>query len=160
MKRGMKIAVPNNLRRTSVMRIAPFPRKISRSSSKKIVVNQKKLAWGAYDRRGKLVKWGPASGGQDYCPDVKRSCRTIAGKFTIHRKKDAECVSGKYPIGKGGAKMPYCMFFHRGYALHGSNSVPGRNASHGCVRLFIEDAKWLNEKFVKLGRTKVHVGRP
>jgi lipoprotein-anchoring transpeptidase ErfK/SrfK len=43
------------------------------------------------------------------------------------------------------------MFFHGGYALHGSNDVPGYNASHGCVRLVTEDAKWLNTQFVNVG---------
>jgi len=33
------------------------------------------------------------------------------------------------------------MFFHGGFALHGSPSVPGYNASHGCVRLFDDDAE-------------------
>ncbi|HRE32879.1 MAG TPA: L,D-transpeptidase, partial [Candidatus Berkiella sp.] len=60
-----------------------------------------------------------------------------------------------YPVGKGGAPMPYCMFFHGGYALHGSNSVPSYNASHGCVRMAPEDAQWLNEDFVQEGVTQV-----
>ena len=46
--------------------------------------------------------------------------------------------------------MPYCMHFWRGIALHGSEEVPGYSASHGCVRLFIQDARWLNEEFVDL----------
>lgn len=46
--------------------------------------------------------------------------------------------------------MPYCMFFHGGYALHASPVVPGHHDSHGCVRLFLEDAKWLNEEFIEL----------
>ena len=53
--------------------------------------------------------------------------------------------------------MPYCMFFHGGYALHGSNFVPDYNASHGCVRMSPDDAQWLNEDFVQEGLTKVHV---
>ncbi len=44
--------------------------------------------------------------------------------------------------------MPYCMHFFMGYALHGSDQVPGYAASHGCVRMFIEDARWLNEEFI------------
>lgn len=51
--------------------------------------------------------------------------------------------------------MPYCMFFHGGYALHGSYKVPGYDDSHGCIRLFIDDARWLNEEFVKIGITKI-----
>jgi lipoprotein-anchoring transpeptidase ErfK/SrfK len=42
------------------------------------------------------------------------------------------------------------MHYFRGYALHGSSSVPGYRASHGCVRMFIEDARWLNEEFVTI----------
>ena len=46
--------------------------------------------------------------------------------------------------------MPYCMFFHKGFALHGSDDIPGYRASHGCVRMFTRDAKWLNEEFVEI----------
>ena len=46
--------------------------------------------------------------------------------------------------------MPYCMFFHEGYALHGG-TLPGHHASHGCLRLYTEDAEWLNEMFVTAG---------
>jgi lipoprotein-anchoring transpeptidase ErfK/SrfK len=33
--------------------------------------------------------------------------------------------------------MPYSVFYHRGYAIHGTSHVKslGRPASHGCVRL-------------------------
>ncbi len=33
--------------------------------------------------------------------------------------------------------MPHSVFFHGGYAIHGTNAVGslGRPASHGCVRL-------------------------
>ena len=41
------------------------------------------------------------------------------------------------------------MHFFMGFALHGSDIVPGYPASHGCVRLFTEDARWLNEDFVE-----------
>jgi len=35
------------------------------------------------------------------------------------------------------------MYFTGGYAVHGSESVPDYPASHGCVRVSIEDAEWL-----------------
>ena len=54
--------------------------------------------------------------------------------------------------------MPYCMHFFRGYALHGSEVVPGFRDSHGCVRLFIEDAKWLNEEFIIVPRAGGIIG--
>ena len=36
-----------------------------------------------------------------------------------------------------GSPMPYSIFFHRGYAIHGTNAISqlGGPASHGCVRL-------------------------
>ncbi|HVF20078.1 MAG TPA: L,D-transpeptidase family protein [Mycobacteriales bacterium] len=38
------------------------------------------------------------------------------------------------------------QYFYRGWAIHGSNSVPSYPASHGCVRVTRSDAKWLLEK--------------
>jgi len=36
-----------------------------------------------------------------------------------------------------GSPMPYSIFFHKGYAIHGTNYISrlGGPASHGCVRL-------------------------
>jgi lipoprotein-anchoring transpeptidase ErfK/SrfK len=48
------------------------------------------------------------------------------------------------------------MFFHGGYAIHGSYQVPGYNASHGCIRVHPSDAEWLSDNFVRYG-TKVVV---
>jgi peptidoglycan hydrolase-like protein with peptidoglycan-binding domain len=35
------------------------------------------------------------------------------------------------------------QYFYKGWAIHGSNSVPAGPASHGCVRVTRWDAKWL-----------------
>ena len=35
------------------------------------------------------------------------------------------------------------LYFHGGYAVHGSYSVPDYPASHGCVRVSLEEADWL-----------------
>ena len=56
--------------------------------------------------------------------------------------------------------MPYCFFYNGGYAIHGSYDVPGYHASHGCVRIFVEDAKWLYREFVKVGETQVLIDQP
>lgn len=155
--RGMTIAIPKDLADTNIMDISPFPTKIRPTGEKHIVVDLRKLAWGAYDSDGYLVHWGPASGGRGYCPDVGRTCRTVTGNFRIEEKQPAGCVSSVYPIASdGGAPMPFCMHFWKGYAMHGSYEVPGYNASHGCVRMFINDARWLNERFADVG-TKVTV---
>ncbi len=41
------------------------------------------------------------------------------------------------------APMPWSVFFHKGYAIHGTTEIKrlGRPASHGCVRLHPENAK-------------------
>lgn len=143
---GMKIAIPHSSD-FNQLNYSPLPTQIDPPGKKTIIVSLSKLAFGAYDSGGTLQYWGPVSGGRGYCPDVRRGCNTISGKFTIYRKDDGDCFSSKFPVGRGGAPMPYCMFFHGGFALHGSHEVPGYNASHGCVRLFVKDAKWLNQEF-------------
>lgn len=40
------------------------------------------------------------------------------------------------------------LYFVGGFAIHGSGSVPDFPASHGCVRVSIEDADWL---FARIG---------
>jgi len=146
---GREIAIPKNLAHITIFDISPFPLKIE-PGEKQIIVDQEKLAWSAYDAEGNLLMWGPISSGRDKCSDSSKSCRTLTGIFRMFSKENIRCTSDVFPIGKGGAKMPYCMYFHKGFALHGSDDIPGQRASHGCVRMFIPDAKWLNENFVEL----------
>jgi|688.fasta_scaffold295894_1 L,D-transpeptidase ErfK/SrfK len=159
LKIGMYIAIPEEIDDATVMSTSPFPYTIAPQGSKVIIVDLTLLAWGAYDIDGNLVRWGPASGGKPWCYDIKAPGKTVIGQFQIYDVRGKDCISTKFPVDSGGgAPMPYCMFFQGGYALHGSDEVPGYNASHGCVRLFKEDAQWLNEEFVKQsGRTKVLV---
>lgn len=147
---GMRIAVPSDLKNTDLMDISPFPHAIDAPGEKTVVIDPGSLAWAAYGAKGELIHWGPISGGKGYCSDVDERCRTTIGKYSIYRKHGADCVSRKFPIGRGGAPMPHCMFFKGGYAMHASTTVPGYHASHGCVRMFKEDAKWLNEEFINL----------
>lgn len=150
---GMVLAVPKNIERITIYDVAPFPRYIESEGEKTIYVSQKKLAWGAYDQDGELLWWGPISPGIGKC-NVTGGCSTPTGSFRVIRKQDIDCISTVFPRRadgeSGGALMPYCMHFFRGYALHGSYEVPGYRASHGCVRMFIEDARWLNEEFIDL----------
>lgn len=151
---GMTIAVPKNIERLTIYDVAPFPRYIQSNGEKTILVSQKQLAWGAYDQSGELVWWGPVSPGKGGCAKLDGNCLTPSGSFRVIDKQDIDCISNVFPQRvegqSGGAAMPFCMYFFKGYALHGSNEVPGYRASHGCVRLFIEDAKWLNEEFITL----------
>lgn len=153
---GKIIAVPRKLANKTLLDFSPFPLDITPEGEKQVIVDQDKLAWGAYDSDGKLVKWGPISSGRDRCPDAARSCRTMTGIFRFFSKENERCRSNVYPIGRGGAKMPFCMYFHKGFALHGSPDIPGFRASHGCVRMFTRDAEWLNHSFVDLSSETNH----
>ncbi|MDF1646283.1 MAG: L,D-transpeptidase [Legionellaceae bacterium] len=146
---GKVIVVPKNLSELTILDISPFPKQMD-VHEKQIIVDQDKLAWGAYDENGKLLNWGPIASGRDKCPDSKKSCNTMSGIFRMFSKENSRCSSDVYPVGRGGAPMPYCMYFHKGFAMHGSNDIPGYRASHGCVRMFTRDAKWLNEEFVEI----------
>lgn len=127
------------------------------SGNRVFIFSPREHAWAAYDENGKLVRTGRASGGKSYCPDIGRSCRTIVGTFHVIYKGGPDCVSNIYPIKTGGgAPMPYCMRFNaKGYAIHGSNSVPNHNASHGCIRVPPSDARWLSQNFVRYGTTVI-----
>jgi hypothetical protein len=153
---GKVIVIPRNLTQKTLLDFSPFPLSVKPDGEKQVIVDQDKLAWGAYDRDGKLVKWGPISSGRDRCPDAARSCRTMTGIFRFFSKENERCRSNVYPIGRGGAKMPFCMYFHKGFALHGSPDIPGFRASHGCVRMFTRDAEWLNHNFVELSSESNH----
>ncbi len=144
--KGAIIAIPKS-NDNNFMDYSPLPKTIDPPGEKFILVSIHDLAFGAYNPDGSLQYWGPVSTGRDYCPDIGRGCHTSLGTFSIYQKEGAGCVSTKFPVGRGGAPMPYCMYFHKGFALHGSYEVPGYNDSHGCVRMFVTDAKWLNQEF-------------
>lgn len=117
---------------------------------KTFVFDPKELTWAAY-YNGSLINSGRASGGRYYCPDIGRPCKTPVGVFYVGRKGGVDCKSSKYPIGRGNAPMPYCMFFKGGFAIHGSWAVPNYNASHGCIRVHPMEARWLNQAFMSPG---------
>src|SRR5579871_2066487 len=106
---GMRIAVPNNLKSMTLLDLAPFESNIGHQDRKTIIVDINDLAWGAYDVDGQLINWGPVSAGKPYCKDVGRDCTTPSGTYFIYRKGGQKCISKKFPVGKGGAPMPYCM---------------------------------------------------
>jgi len=120
------------------------------------VFDPKASSWAAYDEEGQRVLTGSGSAGVDACEEnPNRSCRTITGTFHVYNKRGADCRSGEYPVDtKGGAKMPYCMYFYQGFTIHAAYDVPEHPSSHGCVRILPSAAKWLSEEFMRVG-TKV-----
>ena len=203
LRRGMVIAVPDNMDGKTYMDFAPFPRTIARDcepvgepvcrlmcencedrrairfknvceqecvpkeefscgsdgiarGEKLIIIDLAQLAFAAYDEAGVLKRWGPVSGGRDWGRYVRKSNLTIVGEFVISRKFGRWAKSRLYPRATedkkaGGAPVPYFMRFFPGYGLHSYHIVPGRHDSHGCVRLFFDDAKWLNREFAEIG---------
>jgi hypothetical protein len=71
----------------------------------------------------KVVRIYPISSGKPSTP-------TILGDFHVYSK-----VPGYLPDG-----MYFSNFFIRGYAIHGFNPAPDFPASHGCMRVPIQDA--------------------
>lgn len=129
-----------------------FPLQIPATGKKHFVFDPKIAAWAAYDAAGHRVMTGSGSGGKDICEESGKSCRTVTGTFHVYNKRGAYCKSGEYPVEtEGGAKMPYCMYFFRGFTIHAAYEVPAYNASHGCVRVLPSAAKWLNEEFITIG---------
>jgi len=59
----------------------------------------------------------------------------------------------------GWAPMPYSIFFHEGYAIHGTIHVKqlGRRASKGCVRLHPENAAILFNMVQKHGMANTQI---
>ncbi|HRE32591.1 MAG TPA: L,D-transpeptidase, partial [Candidatus Berkiella sp.] len=111
-------------------KIVPEPRFVFKAPPEKINdgnINLSHGTWAAYDSQGELVNSGRVSGGRSYCSDINKKCKTATGTFKIYEKRGASCKSKIFPVGKGGAPMPYCMFFHQGFAMHGSNAVPNYN---------------------------------
>ncbi|MDR3491379.1 MAG: L,D-transpeptidase [Gammaproteobacteria bacterium] len=133
-----------------------MPARIAATGERVIIVNPNIHAWGAYSAKGELLHSGVATAGARWCSDIGRPCKTGAGTFRIKSLGSEDCVSKIYPVGEGGAPMPYCMFFNGGQGLHGSHEVVAGNISHGCVRLHVSDARWIRYNFATIG-TKVIV---
>lgn len=128
----------------------PLPPYISAPGEKLILVDPITHAWGAYTANGELIRWGLATAGANWCRDTKQPCRTKSGVFRIYSAGHDDCISTRFPLPNGGAPMPYCMYFNGFQALHGypAKHVIAGNISHGCVRMHVQDAKWLRYQFI------------
>lgn len=168
---GTVMLVPDDMTGKTYMDFSPFPKKPENLPKKffsffeknktdvpfiyiilgKFVVwDPELLAWAAY-KNGWLVNWGPGLGGADSCEGKVGSCRTPSGIFEALKKKGVNHRSDLYPRGCKGEDcswMPHSIKVQEdGLSMHGSKWFIGKHASHGCVRLFTADAKWLNQKF-------------
>jgi lipoprotein-anchoring transpeptidase ErfK/SrfK len=63
---------------------------------------------------------------------------TPVGEFRVIRR-----IVGERESSAGLGTLYDPLYFHGGFAIHGSNSIPAWPASHGCVRVSRADAVWL-----------------
>ena len=79
----------------------------------------------------------PKEGEKHFKPyQVCGDARTPRGNFKVQRR-----IRGKRESALGTLINP--LYFNGGYAIHGSPSVPGQPASHGCVRVTNTTSEWI-----------------
>jgi hypothetical protein len=112
---------------------SPMPQSVALLSDepKALVIDLPTQVFGAYEF-GNLVRWGPVSSGN-------RQHRTHPGLYHLNWNARIR-ISSKNDTWV----MPWYFNFDSkdGLGLH-QYTLPGRPASHGCVRLLLPDAKWL-----------------
>ena len=91
-------------------------------------------------KAGKIARIMPVSSGNGatYAQKDGTTARSLTpvGYYRIQRR-----IVGERKADLGSLYDP--QYFYRGWAIHGSNSVPAGPASHGCVRVTRADAKYL-----------------
>jgi hypothetical protein len=94
---------------------------------------------------GDHYQWRVSSGAKGY--------RTPQGVYRPYR------LERKWYSRKYGGDMPYAVFFHGGYAIHGTGAIGrlGSPASHGCIRLHPANAARLFALVQKHGRAGTRI---
>jgi lipoprotein-anchoring transpeptidase ErfK/SrfK len=84
----------------------------------------------------------------------RKGYRTPSGQFQPYHMTKMH-YSRKYD----NAPMPHSIFFHGGYAIHATDAVDklGRPASHGCIRLSPQNAKWLYRLVQEFGKENTYI---
>jgi peptidoglycan hydrolase-like protein with peptidoglycan-binding domain len=88
---------------------------------------------------GALARIIPVStgNGKKYCAEgICGVAVTPSGSFRVERR-----IKGQRKSYLGLLYDP--LYFYGGYAIHGSPSVPGYPASHGCVRIPMHVSRWM-----------------
>ncbi len=133
LRNGASLIIPDA--NADLATVSPLPLKLEAACSvpKLVMVSRHSQAFGAYEF-GELVRWGPTSTG-------KKSTPTPAGLYhTNWKARETRSSVNQSWI------LPWCFNIDNmtGVAFH-KFDLPGYPASHGCVRLLEEDAKWLYE---------------
>jgi len=113
--------------------LCPFPRGLAPADSiaRLLIVSARIQAWAAYDS-GRMVRWGTTSTG-------RREKPTPPGLYHTNWKQPVRTST----FNDEWVLRWYVNLDSRlGISLH-VYELPGRPASHSCVRLLEDDAKWL-----------------
>jgi hypothetical protein len=112
---------------------SPAPKAIPlfMNTAKALLVDLAGQIFGAYES-GALVRWGPVSSGDQHH-------QTPAGVYHLNWQSPLR-ISSENPSWV--LRWYFNFSSGRGLALH-QYTLPGRPASHGCVRLLPVDAEWL-----------------
>jgi len=118
---------------TTLMAYSPFPMQLDiLSDVKKFVVFSYPIQAYAVYSNGTLVKWGPTSMG-------KKAAQTTRGLMFANWKKQLAISTVKSEW-----KLPYNFNIHNTHGIGWHQyDLPGYPASHSCLRLLMNDAKWL-----------------
>lgn len=125
------IIIPNKFK--NLLAYSPFPKQVDilNDVSKFVIFSYPIQAFGVYEK-GQLVKWGPTNMGKKATPTPK-------GLF-FSNWKGKEIISS---VNKSWIlKWNFNIHNTGGVGWH-QYDLPGYPASHSCLRLLAEDAKWL-----------------
>lgn len=129
---GDVLVIPDSLV-NDLLYYSPFPKEMPLldSIAKAILISQRIQAIGLYEE-GKLIRWGPVSSGKASTPTPNG---LHYGNFRAKRK--VSTVNKDW-------LLPYYFNFmnFEGVGVH-QYSMPGYPASHACVRLLDEDARFI-----------------
>ena len=89
-----------------------------------------------------------------YVSTGRKGYTTPSGQFKPYVLKKLH-YSKKYD----NAPMPYSIFFLGGYAIHATGEVErlGSPASQGCVRLELQNARWLYRIVKEFGQERTYI---
>ncbi len=121
-------------------RIAGVPDRSPGLWSQRIEVDLSEQQLLAYEGDLLVLQSGVSTGQDDF--------ETVTGRFTVYAKLLYDDMTGQaqgeeYDV----RKVPYVLYFHRGYAIHGTywhdQFGTGIRRSHGCINLPLDRAEWL-----------------
>lgn len=133
-RQGATLLVPEQA--IDLLSASPFPREIPAEacpSEKLLAVSRRVQAFAAYDKCT-LVRWGPTSTGRKESP-------TPAGLYhTNWRSRLRRSTENAAWL------LPWLVNIEnsRGISFH-QFDLPGYPASHACVRLLADDARWVHD---------------